>query len=100
MSTTVMTEARTEIHVEEETLTSNDKPESAHIVMVPPDQDDETPQAYVMRARVEGLPITALCGFTWVPFRSAAGLPVCKECKDIFEHDPQGHGDRGDLPDE
>ena len=85
---------------EERILTSTNKPEAAHIVMVPPGESDETPQAYVMRARIEGFPVTALCGFTWVPNKMATGLPVCGECKAIYEHDPLGHGDRGDLPDE
>ena len=43
------------------------KKDQAHIVMVPPGEPDQTPQAYVLRARVEGFPITALCGFVWIP---------------------------------
>lgn len=62
------------------------KSEQAHIVMVPPGETDETPQAYVMRARVEGFPITALCGYTWVPNKQATGLPVCEECKFLYEN--------------
>lgn len=65
--------------------TSTDKPECAHIVVVPPDQDDESPHAYVMRARIEGFAITALCGYTWVPRKMATGLPVCEDCKTIFD---------------
>lgn len=80
--------------------TSTDKNEMAHIVLVPPGESDETPQAYVMRARIEGFPITALCGFMWVPNKMATGLPVCEECKAIFENDPHGFGDRDSLPDE
>lgn len=86
--------------VDQRVRTSNDKPESVHIVMVPEGEADETPQAYVMRARFEGFPITALCGFTWVPNKMATGLPVCQECLDIYENDPNGFGDRGELPDE
>ena len=85
---------------EQQIVTSTDKPESAHIVMVPPGEKDETPQAYVLRARIEGFPIVALCGFTWIPKQPATGLPVCQECYDIYQNDPQGHGDRGELPDE
>lgn len=98
MSTSLL--ERTDERVVTKTVTSTNRAESAHIVMVPPDQDDETPQAYVMRARVEGFPITALCGYTWVPSKMASRLPVCAPCKDIFEFDPHGKGDRGDLPDE
>lgn len=73
--------------------TSTDKPECAHIVVVPEDEDDETPHAYVMRARIEGFAITAICGYTWVPRRQATGLPVCEECKtlhDIFSDPRKG----------
>ena len=99
MSTSLI--EHTDEGVVEQITTSTDKPESAHIIVkVPSGEDDETPHAYVMRARVEGFPIVALCGYTWVPNKMATGLPVCAECKDIYENDPLGHGDRGDLPDE
>lgn len=88
------------IREDQQVVTSDDKPNSAHIVMVPPGEADESPQAYVMRARIEGFPVTALCGFTWVPEKQATGLPVCSECLSIYENDPNGFGDRGDLPDE
>ena len=81
-----------------QTTTSTNKAECAHIVLEK--GDEETAHAYVMRARIEGFPVTALCGYTWVPRKQATGLPVCQECKDIFEYDPNGKGDRGDLPDE
>jgi hypothetical protein len=77
-------------------LTSSDKPESSHIVRVPPGEPDQTPQAYVLRARVEGFPVTALCGYTWVPTRRAEGLPLCSECHAIYS----GNGFEGGLPDE
>jgi hypothetical protein len=78
--------------------TSTDKNECAHIVLEK--GNEETAHAYVMRARIEGFPIIALCGFTWIPNKKATGLPVCEECKSIYENDPMNHGDRGDLPDE
>lgn len=85
--------------VERSYTTTTDKPDAAHIVMVPADQEDETPQAYVLRARIEGFPITALCGFTWVPAKDPGQLPVCQECLDIY-HQPGDHrDDREDLPD-
>lgn len=84
---------------QERVTTSTDKPESAHIVM-DPDRERDEPHAYLMAARIEGFPVTALCGYTWTPNKQATGLPVCEECKAIFEHDPQGHGDRDNLPDE
>lgn len=78
--------------------TSNDKPKSAHIILEK--GKDETAAAHVLRARINGTPVTALCGFTWVPHRQASKLPVCQECRDIYEQDPLGHGDRGELPSE
>jgi hypothetical protein len=93
------TDADVDVVFEDEVLTSHDKDECAHIVMDPdPERDD--PHAYTLQARVEGFPVTALCGYVWVPRGSAEGRPVCQECRDIYENDPMGHGDRGDLPDE
>jgi hypothetical protein len=78
---------------------TTDQPEQAsHIVMVPPEEEDSTPQAYVLRARIEGFPVTALCGHTFVPQKNPEPLPVCEECLEIFQHDPNGHGDREELP--
>jgi hypothetical protein len=83
-------------------LTSNDKANTAHIVFVPPNSPyfgKMTPASYVTLAIIEGFPVTALCGHTWVPHRNPKSLPVCQECKDIYESDPAGHGDRDKLPD-
>lgn len=78
---------------ENEVVFSTDKPESAHYVMSP--NDDESNHAYVMRARIEGFPVTALCGYTWIPNKQATNLPHCQECKDIWDSLPD---DGGDLP--
>lgn len=98
--TQTMTDEQTSVVTEQEIRTSNDKPNCAHIVLPPDEKSRESPQAYVMRARVEGFPVTALCGYTWVPNKMASGLPVCQECKDIYE----APGNRSDpdrsLPDE
>lgn len=93
-------EPESSIKVEEDYETSSSQPDSAHIVMVPTGEEDETPQAYVMRARIEGFPIVALCGFTWVPYRSAEGLPVCQACLDVYHQDGENREDRNELPDE
>lgn len=83
MSTQTMTDEQTSIVVDTRPETSDDKPTSAHYVLAP--DDTETNHTYVMRARFEGFPITALCGFTWVPNKMATGLPVCSECQSIWE---------------
>lgn len=82
-----------------ETRTSDVPAESSHIVWLPPDALETTPQSYVLRARIEGTPITALCGHTWVPQKDPAPLPVCEACLNIYQSDPSGHGDREELPD-
>lgn len=79
---------------------TTDVPEDAsHIVQVPKHQPDPTPQAYVLRARIEGFLIVALCGHAFVPKQNPEPLPVCQACLDIYENDPHGHGDRDQLPD-
>lgn len=80
------------------TRTSNEPGECAHIVMVPPGEKDETPQAYVMRARVEGFAITAVCGHTWVPQRDPGPLPVCAKCMDFYQNNGRDLGDRHGPP--
>ncbi|MGI9579164.1 MAG: DUF3039 domain-containing protein [Microthrixaceae bacterium] len=71
-ATTTLTEERTE---------TEDGP-VAHIVKTKPGEDAA---AKVLAARVEGTPLEALCGHTWVPNRDPKRLPVCQKCKDIYE---------------
>lgn len=54
----------------------------AHIVRTAPGEDAA---AKVLQARVEGTPLEALCGHTWVPSRDPEQLPVCTKCKDIYD---------------
>lgn len=37
-------------------------------------------------ARVQGLEVTALCGYTWVPKRNPEQHDVCQACMDIAGH--------------
>ena len=82
-----------------ETRVSHDPAESSHIVRVPAGEPDKTPQAYVLRARIEGFPITALCGHTWVPSKDPLPLPICGGCLAIYELPDENRGDRNELPD-
>lgn len=41
------------------------------------------PKADLMRALVEGCPVTALCGKRWVPSRDPERYPVCPTCKEL-----------------
>lgn len=58
------------------------RPECAHIVKVEP---GETAAAKVLEARINGTPLEALCGHVWVPSRDPQQLPLCEECKQIYE---------------
>lgn len=80
-------------------VTTDEPADAAHIVPVPEGESDETPQAYVLRARIEGFPVTALCGYTWVPQRDPGPLPVCSSCLDLYESYGWKYGDRDRLPD-
>jgi hypothetical protein len=42
------------------------------------------PKKDLMRAMVEGLPVTALCGKRWVPSRDPERYPVCPTCKELM----------------
>lgn len=72
--------------------TSNESDSVAHIVTS--FDPTLTVSAYVLKARVEGIPLVALCGHIWMPSRDATKLPVCQACKDIYESrdrfDPDG----------
>jgi hypothetical protein len=54
----------------------------AHIVKTEPDQ---TATAVVLAARIEGTPLTALCGHVFVPQRDPKNLPLCQQCKEIYD---------------
>lgn len=58
------------------------EPTVAHIVKTPP---GENAAAKVLEARIYGTPLEALCGHVWVPSRDPKQLPLCEECKAIYE---------------
>lgn len=74
--------------VESDTRTDLDRdlqtgePTCAHIVKTDP---GESAQAKVLEARIYGTPLEALCGHVWVPSRDPKSLPLCEECKSIYE---------------
>lgn len=75
---TAPAEVRPDVDVTPET----EEPTAAHIVKVEP---GESAAAKVIEARIYGTPIKALCGFVWVPSRDPRQLPVCQECKSIYD---------------
>jgi Protein of unknown function (DUF3039) len=74
----------TSTHTTHETSTTNhtDPGKCAHIVKTEP---GENAVAMVLQARIEGTPITALCGHVFVPQRDPKSLPICPICKDIYD---------------
>jgi hypothetical protein len=59
-----------------------EEPTAAHIVKVAP---GESAAAKVLEARIYGTPLEALCGHVWIPSRDPKQLPLCEECKSIYE---------------
>lgn len=39
----------------------------------------------ILRANIEGIPATALCGKQWLPNRIPEQFPVCPECQEIMD---------------
>ena len=62
--------------------TETDEPVVAHIVKT---KRGENAAAKVLEARINGTPGEALCGFVWVPSRDPKQLPICEECKSVYE---------------
>jgi hypothetical protein len=58
------------------------EPECSHIVKT---DGDDSAAAKVLRARIEGTPLEALCGHRWIPSRDPKQLPLCAKCRDIYD---------------
>jgi hypothetical protein len=58
------------------------EPTMAHIVKTKP---GESAAAKVLEARIYGTPLEALCGHVWIPSRDPKQLPLCEQCKSIYE---------------
>lgn len=62
------------------TTDTDQSPRVKHIV-----PKDQITEAYVL-----GTPVTALCGFVFVPSRDPENYPLCQACKEAY--------DRGERP--
>ena len=71
------------------------KPANAHIVKTAP---GENAAAKVLEARIYGTAVEALCGHVWVPSRDPKQLPLCEECKSIYEMYKAFNEGLGDQP--
>ena len=72
----------TELESDTRVTPQTGEPSAAHIVKTQP---GENAQAKVLEARIYGTPLEALCGLVWVPSRDPKQLPLCEECKSIYE---------------
>ena len=61
--------------VEDPVTVDTGDPTLTHIVNCPVDKEST-------EARVVGVPVTALCGKTWVPSKDPKKYPICPECTD------------------
>ena len=71
------------------------EPVQAHIVKVRP---GESAVAKVVEARIYGTPVEALCGHVWVPSRDPKQLPLCQECKSIYDMYKAFNGELPETP--
>ena len=69
-----------------DTTTTLDRPTDT--VREPGDHDRMShvvvPANAVTEAIINGTPVTALCGKTWVPDRDPKKYPACKTCQDVL----------------
>jgi Protein of unknown function (DUF3039) len=54
----------------------------AHIIKTEP---GITATAAVLEARINGIPLTALCGVVFIPQKDPKNLPICAKCKEIYD---------------
>lgn len=72
-----------DVLTEVEVTTDSGQPTHTHIVDRGDDQ--RTAAAIVMEARINGTPLTALCGHIFVPSRDPYKFPPCPKCMEIYE---------------
>jgi hypothetical protein len=77
-----LTTRQVETITDTEEVLQTGEPLAAHIVKTEP---GESAAAKVLEARIYGTPLEALCGHVWVPSRDPKQLPVCEQCKSIYE---------------
>lgn len=79
-----------------DTLVAPTKPEldldEDHLSHIVAGDKDHTGIELVMNARIDGTPVTALCGYTWVPSRDPKRHPLCPECEEIARENATRQG--------
>ena len=74
--------ARTDPDLDTEHVPQTGEPTAAHIVKT---KKGENGRPRCSRPAIYGTPLEALCGYVWVPSRDPKQLPVCEDCKSIYE---------------
>lgn len=74
--------ARTTPDLDTEHDLQTGEPVAAHIVKT---KRGENAAAKVLEARIYGTQLEALCGHVWIPSRDPKQLPLCEECKSIYQ---------------
>lgn len=59
-----------------------DESKHTHIVLTP---KGVSAQAVVDAAKIQQTPLTALCGYVWVPRSNPDNHPVCQKCLDVLD---------------
>lgn len=75
--------------------TETDASKHAHIVKT---DAGVSAAAAVLEARVLGTPVEALCGYKWVPSKDPQKLPVCPECRAVYDMYRSFNDGLGDTP--
>lgn len=70
------------IGVVDDPVVSKDPEKQSHIVRAQPGMSGT---ALVLEARVLGIPVEALCGYSWVPSKDPSNLPICTACKEVYD---------------
>lgn len=63
-------------------------PIHTHIVAREPGENGRDAHTIILEARINGTPVTALCGYTWVPSRNPENHPICQKCAELVAKAP------------
>jgi len=81
--------------LERDTRTTDGDPIHAHII--DRGSDERPASAIILEARVNGTPLTALCGYVWIPSRDPEKYPVCPKCEEIVGFAKDMYGITGNI---
>lgn len=91
----VLTKPDSDLDLDTDEELESDDSKHSHIVERDPEGRDA--HLIVMEARVNGTPVRALCGYTWVPQQDPEKLPLCSKCNELFGLAQDIRGRKGNL---